>query len=61
MEIDINKEETILKIEAREIGESINQNQATQQKLQSEHQELIQRLLKNQGALDLLKKLSIDD
>ncbi len=58
MEINIEEQEGKLKAEAQKIGEELGQVQSQMQQLQQRQQVLINKALKNQGALDLLNNLN---
>ena len=57
MEIDIKEQEAQLKAEAQQIGGELSQVQSGINQLQQRQQLLVNKALKNQGALDLIKNL----
>ncbi|KKN81726.1 hypothetical protein LCGC14_0316380 [marine sediment metagenome] len=59
MEINIEEQEAKLKAEAQRIGEELMEARKGQVMLQQKEQDLINQVLKNQGALDLLNDLMV--
>ena len=58
MDINIEEQEAKLKAEAQQIGEELGNVQKAEAQIAQTKQGLINRALKNQGALDLLKDLT---
>ena len=61
MEIDIKEQEAKLRVEAQEIGAQLAAIQENMVKLEQARQILVNKAMKNQGALDLLKSLNGDE
>ncbi|KKM62859.1 hypothetical protein LCGC14_1517340 [marine sediment metagenome] len=61
MEIDIKEQEAKLRVEAQEIGAQLAAIQENMVKLEQAQQILVNKAMKNQGALDLLKSLNGDE
>ena len=57
MEINIEEQETKLKAEAQQIGEELANVGKAKAQIAEAEQKLVNKALKNQGALDLLKSL----
>ncbi len=57
MDINIEEQEAKLKTEAQRIGEELANVQNAEAQIAQSKQQLVNRALKNQGALDLLKSL----
>ena len=61
MEIDIKEQEAKLRAEAQEIGGQLATIQEQMAKLEQARQILVNKAIKNQGGLDLLKNLNGDE